>query len=122
MTISNQSINQRSVGTLRFWSVLVFSAKECGPTAGLLNENDERKEKCDYVRLDGTLDEELPNAEPQLPISSYMLGVLNIMQHMLISPRSDRADICQFFRYIARHPETKRVSGNLRPHNTKKTP
>ena len=117
-----RQINQCSVGTLRFWSVLVFSAKECRPKADPLNENDERKEKCDYVRLDGTPDEELPNAEPQLPISSYMVGVLNIMQHILISPRSDRADICQFFWYIARHPETKIVSGNLRPHNTKNTP
>ena len=38
-----------------------------------------KKEKCDYVRLSGTLDEELPNAEPLLPTASCMVGVLNEM-------------------------------------------
>ena len=51
------------------WYVVVLefsvsSAKECKPTANPSNENDEgKKEKCDHVRLGGTLDAEVPNAE-----------------------------------------------------------
>ena len=53
--------------------VLEFSRlsakKECRPTAGRSNENNERL-MCDHVRLGGTLDAELPNnAAHQLPNS-----------------------------------------------------
>ena len=104
------------------WYVVVLefsvsSAKECRPAADPSNENNEGKEKCDHVWLGGTLDAELPNVEPQLPTASCMVGVLNVMQHMLTSPRSDKAEICQVCRFIA-HPEKKQTNGNTRPHNT----
>ena len=35
--------------------------------------------KTTIVRLGGTLDAELPNAQPQLPTASCMVGVLNVM-------------------------------------------
>ena len=49
-----------------------FSAKECRRTADPSNENNERKEKGDYLRLGGTLDAELsktPNPNCQLPVA-----------------------------------------------------
>ena len=38
-----------------------------------------KEEKCDCVRLGGTLDAELPNAQPQLPTARCMVGVLHVM-------------------------------------------
>ena len=65
------------VPSLWFWTFLFFSGKECRATADRWNEKNERI-NATMLRLRKTLHAELPNAEPQLPSASCMVGVLNV--------------------------------------------